>query len=363
MKAVLALESGRIFCGESFGVEGEALGEVVFNTGMCGYQEILTDPSYCGQIVSMTYPHIGNYGTNTEDFESDKSYVKGFVVREWSRIASNWRSEDSLESFLRKQNIIAVEGIDTRALTLHIREAGAMRAVLSTIDDNPESLIAKAQKSPSMLGKDLVRVVKRKNVIKVSPETRGKHKTVVLIDYGCKTNIVRSLTRRGCQVTIIPPDREARDIISMDPDGIMLSNGPGDPAAVTYAIETIRQLINEYNKPIFGICLGHQIIGLALGGKTYKLKFGHRGVNQPVKNLSTGNVEITSQNHGFNIDMSSLKHNEIEITHINLNDETVEGIRHKKKPIFSVQYHPEASPGPHDSAYLFDKFVSLIKKN
>lgn len=366
MKATLALESGKYFCGESFGSTGETTGEVVFNTGMCGYQEILTDPSYCGQIVAMTYPHIGNYGINRADNESDRSYVQGFVVREKSRIFSNWRAEVSLDDFLKSQGVIAVEGIDTRALTVHIREAGAMRAVLSTGSVDPAELVKKAKDSLPMSGKDLVKEVMQKDIrsfpADVAPEEKKKPFKVVLIDYGCKMNIVHCLTRRGCTVTVVPSVLPADEIMKYRPDGIILSNGPGDPAAVTYAIETVKRLVDTGNKPIFGICLGHQILSLALGGSTYKLKFGHRGVNQPVKQLSSGKVEITSQNHGFNVDMDSLKKRHVEVTHINLNDQTVEGFRHTQKPIFSVQYHPEASPGPHDSAYLFDDFVKLMKK-
>ncbi|MFH1380176.1 MAG: glutamine-hydrolyzing carbamoyl-phosphate synthase small subunit [bacterium] len=362
MKAALALESGRIFFGESFGMDGEALGEIVFNTGMCGYQEILTDPSYCDQIITMTYPHIGNYGTNQADYESDKSYARGLVVREQSKITSNWRSELHLDGFLKINQVVAIEGIDTRALTLHIREAGAMNAIISTKDLNPESLHKKVTAFPSMAGKDLVKVVKRTNIQKYPADTKNIKKAV-LIDYGCKTNIIRCLTSRGCEVTVVPPDYSADKIMQIKPDGIMLSNGPGDPAAVDYAAAIVSALIAKINKPIFGICLGHQIISLALGGKTYKLKFGHRGVNQPVKNLATGKVEITSQNHGFNVDMNSLNPKEVLVTHLNLNDQTVEGIKHKKKPIFSVQYHPEASPGPRDSAYLFDEFCTLMDKH
>ncbi|MBD3271432.1 MAG: glutamine-hydrolyzing carbamoyl-phosphate synthase small subunit [Elusimicrobia bacterium] len=365
MKAYLALESGRIFEGESFGVAGEALGEVVFNTGMCGYQEILTDPSYYGQIITMTYPHIGNYGTNADDCESDRSYVKGFVVREKSSIASNWRSERALDSFLKKNRIIAIDGVDTRALTLHIREAGAMRACLSTVTKNKKNLVHKARTSPSMVGADLVKKVIPKEIKKFAGKRKLSHKQchVVLIDYGSKSNIMRSLCARDCAVTVVPGNATAEEIRSKNPDGIMLSNGPGDPAAVTYAIATLTELIRTFHKPIFGICLGHQLLALALGGKTFKLPFGHRGVNQPVKNVATGKVEITSQNHGFNVAMDSLKNSDVEISHINLNDQTVEGIRHARYPYFSVQYHPEACPGPHDSVYLFDQFIDCMKQH
>lgn len=352
MKAILALEDGTIFEGASFGSTGEQTGEVVFNTSMTGYQEILTDPSYKGQIVTMTYPLIGNYGINPEDFESEKPHLSGFVVREASRIVSNWRANMSLNEFLKKHKIIGIEGIDTRALTLHIRSVGAMKGVISTRDLDPSSLIKKAKESRGLVGVDLVKEVSCKKLY--TWNKKGKYK-VVLIDCGAKYNIMRDLAARGCQITVVPAKTSAKKILSLKPDGVMLSNGPGDPAAVTYVIETVGKLIGKV--PLFGICLGHQMLGLALGGKTYKLKFGHRGANQPVMDLRTRKVEITSQNHGFCVDMEGLNNKEVELTHINLNDQTLEGLRHKKHPLFSVQYHPEASAGPRDSKYLFDEFI------
>jgi len=357
MKGVLALEDGTIFEGTSFGAEGERLGEIVFNTSMTGYQEILTDPSYHGQIVCMTYPLIGNYGINEEDFESEKPQVEGFVVKESSRIVSNWRATTSLPEFLKKHNIVAIEGIDTRALTRHIRSLGAMKATISTIDPDKKSLIEKAKASPGLIGRDLVKEVTCK---KIYPWNKtGKYKVVVL-DCGVKHNILRELACRDCQVVVVPASTTAKEILELKPKGVLLSNGPGDPAAVTYVIETVKQLIGKL--PIFGICLGHQMIGLALGGKTFKLKFGHRGANQPVKEIKTGKVDITSQNHGFCVDINSIPKGVAEITHINLNDNTAEGLRHKKLPVFSVQYHPEASPGPNDPKHLFDEFVKMVKK-
>lgn len=357
MKAILALEDGTIFKGTSFGAEGEHCGEVVFNTSMTGYQEILTDPSYKGQIVTMTYPLIGNYGINKGDSESEAPHLEGFIVREASRIASNWRAEMSLGEYLKKYKIIGIEGIDTRALTLHIRSAGAMKGVLSTEDLDEKSLIKKAKSSPGLVGIDLVDAVSCKKSYQWNDE--GKYK-VVLLDCGAKHNIMRELAARDCQVTVVPAKTSAEKIIKIKPDGVMLSNGPGDPAAVTYVIETVRELIGKF--PIFGICLGHQMLGLALGGKTFKLKFGHRGANHPVMDLITRRVEITCQNHGFCFDLQSLNPAEVELTHINLNDQTSEGMRHKKYPVFSVQYHPEASAGPHDSKYLFDEFIRSMKK-
>ncbi len=356
MTGILALEDGTCFEGASFGAEGEKSGEIVFNTSMTGYQEILTDPSYHGQIVAMTYPLIGNYGINEEDFESGKPQVEGFVVKECSRIVSNWRASTSLPEFLKKHNIIGVEGIDTRALTRHIRSIGAMKAVISTTDSDKKSLVEKAKASPGLVGRDLVKEVTCKKTY--SWNKTGKHKIVVL-DCGVKYNILRELASRDCQVIVVPADTPAKEILGLKPNGILLSNGPGDPAAVTYVIDTVKQLIGKL--PIFGICLGQQMIGLALGGKTYKLKFGHRGANQPVKNLKTGKVDITSQNHGFCVDIESIPKGVAEVTHINLNDRTAEGLKHKKLPVFSVQYHPEASPGPHDPKHLFDEFVKLVK--
>jgi len=358
MNAILALEDGRIFRGCSFGASGERYGEIVFNTSMSGYQEIFTDPSYKGQIVVMTYPLIGNYGVNEKDVESRKIFLEGFVVKERSNIASNWRSEKSLEDYIKENNIVAIEGIDTRSLTLHIRQAGTMKAVLSTIDLNEKSLVEKAGNSKGLAGIDLVREVTVGK--EYSWPGKGKFKVVVL-DCGVKYNILRSLSERSCRVVVLPAHTSAEEILSLRPDGLLLSNGPGDPAAVSYVIETTRKLIGKL--PIFGICLGHQMLGLALGGKTYKLKFGHHGVNHPVKDLKTGKISVTVQNHGFCVDAGSLSKKDIEITHINLNDRTLEGMRHKKFPLFSVQFHPEASAGPHDAQYLFENFISLMKKH
>jgi carbamoyl-phosphate synthase small subunit len=359
MEAILALEDGMIFKGESFGSSGERYGEVVFNTSMTGYQEILTDPSYKGQIVTMTYPLIGNYGVNARDAESRKPFVEGFVVKEYSKIASNWRKEKSLSDYLKENNILGIEGIDTRTLTLHIRQAGAMKAVLSTKDLDERNLVKKAKDSPGLIGIDLVKEVTTNHKYVWDKSEEAKYK-VVVIDCGVKYNILAKLMENKCQVTVVPAKTTAIEILKMKPDGILLSNGPGDPAAVKYVVDTTRRLIGKV--PIFGICLGHQMLGLALGGKTYKLKFGHHGANHPVKDLKTGKVSITVQNHGFCVDIDSLNKKEIEITHINLNDQTLEGMRHKKLPIFSVQFHPEASPGPHDASYLFGEFVKMMRK-
>lgn len=359
MEAILALEDGKIFRGKSFGAQGERCGEVVFNTSMTGYQEILTDPSYKGQIVTMTYPLIGNYGMNPEDIESYRPFVEGFAVKEYSKIASNWRAKESLADYLKENNILGIEGIDTRSLTLHIREAGAMKAVLSTVDLDEKNLIEKAKKSPGLIGQDLVKEV-TSNKKYVWSQEKDKGYRVVVIDCGVKYNILRKLLENGCEVMVVPANSDASEILEMKPDGLLLSNGPGDPAAVDYVVETTQRLIERL--PIFGICLGHQMLGLALGGKTYKLKFGHHGANHPVKDLKTGRICITVQNHGFCVDIESLPKKEIEITHINLNDSTLEGMRHKKLPIFSVQFHPEASPGPHDASYLFGEFIDLMKR-
>jgi len=373
MKAILALEDGKIFQGRSFGANGERCGEVVFNTSMTGYQEILTDPSYKGQIVTMTYPLIGNYGVNREDVESRKPFLEGFVVKECSKIASNWRSKQSLSDYLKENKILGIEGIDTRALTLHIRNAGVMKAALSTIDLDEKSLIKKARNSPGLVGVDLVKEVtidkKYYWLSKRQPTPRLRsgqavHKPrfkVVVLDCGVKYNILRELVKHQCRVIVLTASTSAEEILGLKPDGLLLSNGPGDPAAVHYVVETTRKLIGKL--PIFGICLGHQILGLALGGKTYKLKFGHHGANHPVKDLKSGKVSITVQNHGFCVDINSLHKKEVEITHINLNDQTLEGMRHKKLPIFSVQFHPEASAGPHDAEYLFENFIALMKKH
>ncbi len=358
MKAILALEDGTIFIGESFGASGERHGEVVFNTSMTGYQEILTDPSYKGQIVTMTYPLIGNYGINKEDVESRKPFLDGFVVKEYSKLSSNWRSEKSLGDYLKENNIFGIEGIDTRVLTLHIRHKGAMKAVLSTGDLDEKSLVRKARDSQGLVGIDLVKEVTC-NKKYIWSQIKSKGYKVVVLDCGVKYNILRELLNKGCQVIVVPAGTCAQEILNLKPNGVLLSNGPGDPAAVKYVIETTRQLIGKI--PIFGICLGQQMLGLALGGKTYKLKFGHHGANHPVKDLKTGKIAITVQNHGFCLDLGSLNIKDIEITHINLNDNTLEGMRHRKMPIFSVQFHPEASAGPHDAGYLFNEFIEMMK--
>jgi carbamoyl-phosphate synthase small subunit len=327
---------------------------------MCGYQEIITDPSYKGQIVAMTYPLMGNYGVNPEDIESRSPFLEGFVVKEYSKIASNWRHKDSLGEYFRKNNIVAIEGIDTRKLTLRIRELGAMKAVLSTEDLDEISLVAKAKASAGLVGLDLVKEVTCEEKY-VWGNVRDREFKVIAIDCGIKYNILRELLKRKCEVVVVPAKTSGNEILKMKPDGLLLSNGPGDPAAVTSVIRTTAELIEKL--PIFGICLGHQMLGLALGGKTYKLKFGHHGANHPVKELKTGKVSITSQNHGFCVDIDTLNKKEVEITHINLNDNTLEGLRLKKLPVFSVQFHPEASPGPHDAEYLFDDFIKLMRKN
>ena len=371
-RALLALEDGTVFWGYSFTGDFETTGEVVFNTSMTGYQEILTDPSYCDQIVTMTYPLIGNYGINDEDIESDRIQVKGFIVREYQDYPSNWRSKKTLSEYLKENGIPGIEGIDTRALTRHIRLQGAMKGAISTLDLNEESMVEKARRSPPIIGRDLVKKVcirepKRwskgrmwdiEGGLNGSSWKGNKRWRVVAIDYGVKYNILRLLESRGTEILVLPPDVSASLILDLEPDGLFLSNGPGDPAAVSYAIETIKEVIGRI--PIFGICLGHQLLGLALGGRTFKLKFGHRGANQPVMDLKTGKVEITSQNHGFCVDMESIKDEDVVLSHINLNDRTLEGLMHRRLPLFSVQYHPEASPGPHDATYLFDRFIEMM---
>jgi carbamoyl-phosphate synthase small subunit len=352
--AVLLLDDGKLFKGTTFGATGQSIGEVCFNTGMTGYQEILTDPSYAKQIVTMTAPHIGNYGVNSEDIESEKIQISGFVIKEESTFPSSWRSEMSLGDYLRKQNIVGIKNIDTRSLTRHLRDNGAMNGIISSIKDNKNKLTSKLKSSPSMTGLDLAKIVSTKNIYDWSD--KGEYR-VAAIDFGIKRNILRLLEEFNCQVTVFPANATAKDILSFDPDGVFLSNGPGDPAAVEYGIETVKQILGE--KPIFGICLGHQILAIALGAKTFKLKFGHRGINHPVKNMVEKTIEITSQNHGFAVDLESLPKNVIS-THINLNDNTSAGIESIDYPAFSVQYHPESSPGPHDSRYLFKKFIRMM---
>ncbi len=412
-QAILALADGMVFEGTPYGAEGEAVGEVVFNTCMSGYQEILTDPSYKGQIVTMTYPLIGNYGVNPEDVESRRPFVEGFIVKEGSVLPSNWRGQRSLEEYLKEHGIVGIQGIDTRALTRHIRDHGAQEGVISTRDDDPRRLVARAKASPGLIGRDLVKEVccaepftwtqgrwewpqgyaepraesrePREKALEqqlslfgsalAARSTRlstpgSRLYKVVAYDCGIKWNILRQLISVGCEVTVVPAATTAEETLAMEPDGIFLSNGPGDPEGVPYLIQAVRGLLGK--KPIFGICLGHQIIGLALGGRTYKLKFGHHGGNQPVKDLTTGKVEITSQNHGFAVDMESFKAappeallgdpEDIVLTHVNLNDQTCEGLYHRRLPLFSVQYHPEASPGPHDASYLFTRFVELMAR-
>jgi carbamoyl-phosphate synthase small subunit len=365
--AKLALEDGTVYTGRAFGARGEMAGEVVFNTSMTGYQEVLTDPSYKGQIVTMTYPLIGNYGINPDDRESRRPQVEGFIVRELTRIPSNYRSQISLDDYLRDNQVLGLEGVDTRALVRRLRVRGAMKGVLSSLDLDDGSLVHKARNSPGMVGRDLVReVVPEKSftwsegfvnsLVTYLPARPPKHH-VVALDYGMKWNILRCLVQVGCRVTVLPGTARAEEVLAHKPDGIFLSNGPGDPAALAYAIDVIRALAEA--KPIFGICLGHQLLGLALGGETFKLKFGHRGANQPVLNQVTNKVEITTQNHGFAVRIDNLPR-DLEPTHINLNDRTLEGMRHRRKPIFSVQYHPEASAGPHDSSYLFEQFRQLM---
>ena len=357
-KVILVLEDGRSFTGESFGADGEAFGEMVFNTSMSGYQEILTDPSYAGQVGCMTYPLIGNYGTNETDVESRRPWAEGFVVREASRIASNFHSTMSIQDYLKTNNIVGIEHIDTRALVRHIRDKGAMRVGLSTVDLDAESLLKKVLGSPEMANRELASSVTVDDSYDY-PSVIDEKYHIVAYDFGVKTNSLREFAKFGCRVTVVPAETSAADAMALKPDGIFLSNGPGDPASMTAVVEEIKKLTAS-ETPMFGICLGHQLIGEAFGGSTYKLKFGHRGGNQPIKDLTTGKIEITAHNHGFAVDADSLPA-DVEITHINLNDHTVAGLRHKKLPVFSVQYHPESAPGPHDSEYLFERFIDLMK--
>jgi carbamoyl-phosphate synthase small subunit len=378
MNAILALEDGTWFKGVSAGAPGETSGEVVFNTSMTGYQEVLTDPSYAGQIVTMTTPQIGNYGIAAADTESAAPQVAGFIVRDLSPVASNWRSQSTLREYLTRNNIVAIGDIDTRALTRRLRSAGVMRGIIGTgAALEPDALVAKARAIPMMEGADLVKDVTcataydftasladtvAEATYGVTPLRRAKRELrVAAYDFGIKTNILRRLAAHGCQVRVFPASTPAADLLAIEPDGIFLSNGPGDPAAVTYAVDNVRTLVESAKSPIFGICLGHQLLGLSLGARTYKLKFGHRGANHPVKELDSNKVEITSQNHGFAVDPDSLPAH-ARVTHLNLYDGTVEGLRHVDKPIYSVQYHPEASPGPHDADYLFTQFIEEMER-
>ena len=370
MQAILALEDGRIFRGDGYGARGECSGEVVFNTSLTGYQEIFTDPSYAGQIVVLTNPQIGNYGTNQADAEASRPFIEGLIVREFSAVSSNWRSEQVADEYLERFGVPVLSEIDTRALVRHLRQNGVMRGVISTIETDTDVLVAKARALRKMDGTDLASVVSTKTAYEWQQreETPLKHGTsleqpecnlhVVAYDYGIKQNILQMLGSQGCRVTVVPARTTAEDVLSLKPDGVFLSNGPGDPEPLTYAVDAIRGLAGK--TPVFGICLGHQLVGAALGGKTFKLKFGHHGGNHPVKNLSTGRVEITSQNHNYAVDADSLNANEVDLTHINLNDQTLEGLRHRTMPLLSVQYHPEASPGPHDSHYLFGDFRKMM---
>jgi carbamoyl-phosphate synthase small subunit len=375
MQAILALEDGRIFRGKGYGAPAECSGEVVFNTALTGYQEIFTDPSYAGQIVVLTNPQIGNYGTTPSDDESTKPYIEGLVTREFSPVSSNWRSTQVTDEYLEKYNVPVIAEVDTRAIVRHLRANGVMRGVISTKTDDVDALVAKARAIRKMDGTDLASVVSTKQpyewssttdrnetgdkFLPASIDTDGKQMHVVAYDFGIKQNILRMLARENCRVTVVPASTPAADVLAMNPDGVFFSNGPGDPEPLDYAQKNVQALAGK--TPMFGICLGHQIFGLALGGKTYKLKFGHHGANHPIKNLETGKVEITSQNHNYAVDPESLDNNTVEVTHVNLNDQTLAGLKHKEHPMFSVQYHPEASPGPHDSHYLFKDFRKMME--
>ncbi|HZB88603.1 MAG TPA: glutamine-hydrolyzing carbamoyl-phosphate synthase small subunit [Terracidiphilus sp.] len=378
MQAILALEDGRIFHGLGHGAPGECQGEVVFNTSLTGYQEIATDPSYAGQIVVLTNPQIGNYGTNQADNEAARPYIEGLIVREFSAVSSNWRSEQVTDEYMERYSVPVLAEIDTRALVRHLRTYGVMRGVISTDVSNPDALVQKARNIRKMDGTDLARVVSTKLIYTFDSddsrnqsgdfllpaalvrEVGAREQHVVAYDFGIKQNILRMLTREGCRVTVVPAETSADDVLALKPDGVFLSNGPGDPEPVEYAVKSIRQMLGRV--PIFGICLGHQLCGLALGGKTYKLKFGHHGGNHPVRNNVTGKVEITAHNHNFAVDPDSVNTNEVDLTHVDLNDQTLEGLRHKSLPLFSVQYHPEAAPGPHDSHYLFRDFRIMMEE-
>ncbi|MBV8518042.1 MAG: glutamine-hydrolyzing carbamoyl-phosphate synthase small subunit [Acidobacteria bacterium] len=360
-RARLVLEDGTVYEGESFGATADAIGEVVFNTSLTGYQEIATDPSYRFQIVVMTYPHIGNYGVEDLVRQSDAPQVAGFVVRDAVEEPSNARAEMSLGDYFARTRISAISGIDTRALTRRIRNEGAMRGMITTdVTRSVDAIVGELRQSPSMAGLDLVQRVTALRPYPFEEEPHERKLNVAVYDFGVKRDILRQLVRQGCNVTVYPATTHADEILARDYDGVLLSNGPGDPEPVTYAHENIRQLVGKL--PVFGICLGHQLLGIALGGRTYKLKFGHRGGNHPVKDLRSGRVEITAQNHGFSVDPDSLSENDVEYTHINLNDQTLEGFRHRREPVVAVQYHPESAPGPHDSFYLFDDFVAMMKE-